>query len=232
MIQQNILKAKTFINQSVARVRDVSFSRTFIDSIREIPQIDKKMTQAKTPAWVLFAREALRTPRTIGTGWASSVQLARAIANFVPLTESGLVVELGGGTGVVTETLLKQGIAPERLVSIEQSANLADCLRRRCPQARIIKGDALHLCNLLGDDSRRVSTIVSGLPFRSLPHAIGHGIIKQIDEALPDHGLFIQFTYDLSGRPMFLPPHFKRISHKTIWANLPPARVDVYQSTP
>ena len=232
MIQQNILKAKTFINQSVARVRDVSFSRNFIDSIREMPLIDKKMSKPKTPAWVLFAREALRTPRTIGTGWASSAQLARAIASFVPLTESGLVVELGGGTGIVTETLLQKGIAPEHLVSIEQSANLADCLRRRCPQVRVIKGDALHLCNLLGDDSRRVSTIVSGLPFRSLPHAIGHGIIKQIDEALPKNGLLIQFTYDLSRRTLFLPPHFKRISHKTVWANLPPARVDVYQSTP
>ncbi|MDM8561837.1 methyltransferase domain-containing protein [Candidatus Marithioploca araucensis] len=229
MIEHNILKAKTFINQSVARVRDVSFSRMFIDSIREIPLMGKKTSQSKTPAWILFARETLRTPRAIGTCWASSERLAQTIASFVPLTKSGLVVELGGGTGQVTEALLQHGIAPERLVSIEQSASMADYLRQRCPQIRVLKGDALHLCHLLGDDYRRVSTVVSGLPFRSLPDAIGHGIIKQIDEVLPKNGLLIQFTYDLSGRKKLLLPNFKHISYKIVWSNIPPARVDVYQ---
>jgi phospholipid N-methyltransferase len=224
------LKALEFINQSVARVREVNLSRVFVSSVREGVLSDNQISKPQLPPWLLFARETLRNPRAMGAGWSSTRQLARTIARFVPLTDSGLVVELGGGTGIVTEALLQQGIAPERIVSIEQAASLADYIRQRCPQVRVLKGDALHLCDLLGSDSQRVSTIVSGLPFRSLPPIIGHGIIKQIDKVLPKNGLMIQFTYDLSGRKIFMPHHFKHVAHKFVWRNLPPARVDVYQS--
>jgi phospholipid N-methyltransferase len=232
VIQRNIVKAKTFFNQSVARVRDVSFSRVFVDSVREKFLTDISISKTKTPTWMLFARETLRNPRSMGTLWTSSPWLAQAIANFVPKPESGIVVELGGGTGVVTEALLQHGISPERLVSIELSATLVDCLRRRCPQIRIIKGDARHLCDLLGNDCQRVSTIVSSLPFRSLPPIIGHSIIKQIDKVLPKGGLLIQYTYDLTGRGLNLPHNFHHQFHKVVWSNFPPARVDVYKYKP
>lgn len=229
MIQRNLLKAKTFINQSVAKVRNVNLSRKFIDSIQKMEQRGKKISQSQPPAWILFTREILRTPRTMGTGCPSSWRLAKTMASFVPLTKSKLVVELGSGTGVVTKALLQHGVAPECLVSIEQSANLADYLHKQYPQVRIIEGDAMQLCHLLGDDYQQVSAVVSGLPFRVLPQAVRQGIIKQIEKVLPQNGLFIQFTYDISGRTRTLPSQFKHISHKTVWGNIPPARVDVYR---
>jgi phosphatidylethanolamine/phosphatidyl-N-methylethanolamine N-methyltransferase len=229
VIERNILKAKTFINQSFARVAEAGSSQASVGLVQKSSLIGN---QGKQPlaSWMLFAREALRNPRAIGTVFESSTKLAREIAQFVPLNDSGLILELGGGTGKVTEALLKRGLDPERLVSVELSGNLANYLHKRFPKVRIIKGDALHLCKLLGNDAQRVSTIVSGLPFRSLPHPVGQGIIKQIAEILPENGLLIQFTYDLSGQaPSFLHHHFKAVSHKIVWSNLPPARVNVYQ---
>jgi phospholipid N-methyltransferase len=228
VIERNILKAKTFLNQSFARVAEVSSSQASVGLVQKHSRAGNQDRQPLS-SWMLFAREALRNPRAIGTVFESSTRLAREIAQFVPLNESGLILELGGGTGKVTEALLERGIAPERLVSVEQSASLAEYLHKRFPKVRIIKGDAVHLSQLLGNDSQRVSTIVSGLPFRSLPHAVGHGIIKQIEEILPEKGLLIQFTYDLSGQTTYLPHHFKNVSHKIVWSNLPPARVNVYQ---
>jgi len=228
VIERNILKAKTFLNQSFARVAEVSSSQASVGLVQK-PSRSGNQDRQPLSSWMLFAREALRNPRAIGTVFESSPRLAREIAQFVPLNESGLILELGGGTGKVTEALLERGIAPERLVSVEQSASLAEYLHKRFPKVRIIKGDAVHLSQLLGNDSQRVSTIVSGLPFRSLPHAVGHGIIKQIEEILPEKGLLIQFTYDLSGQTTYLPHHFKKVSHKIVWSNLPPARVNVYQ---
>ena len=231
MIQRNITRAKTLINQSVARVREASLSRLMpANSIQELPLNQSETSKPQWHGWVLLAREALRNYRTVGAVWESSPRLAQAIASFAPLTESGLTVELGSGTGIITRALQQHGIAPERLVSIEQSASLVEYSCQRCPHARIIKGDAQLLSDLLGNDCQRVSTIVSGLPFRSLPPTVGHNIIKQIDKVLPKGGFFIQFTYDLSGRWKSLPPHFKRVSHKIVWGNLPPARVDVFQS--
>ena len=185
--------------------------------------------KTKKPAWLLFAREILRNPRTMGAGLPSTPRLARNMANFVPICENELVVELGAGTGVITEALLKRGIPPERLISIEQSPRLTEYLHQRYPKARIITGDALHLSKLLGSECQQVTTIVSGLPFRSLPHSVGHGIIEQIKAILPKNGLLIQFTYDISGRAQFLPSEFQRVSHKIVWRNFPPARVDVYK---
>jgi phosphatidylethanolamine/phosphatidyl-N-methylethanolamine N-methyltransferase len=222
------VKIKTFLNQSAAKVLDAGVSQMAVDSIQELPKASNQ-TKKPQPGWMLFAREAWRNPRVMGTGWASSSRLAQTIANFVPVTDSGLIVELGSGTGVVTKALLQRGLAPERLVCIEQSASLADYLHRFFPKVRILKGDARHLCDLLGSDCQRISHIVSGLPFRSLPPAIGHDIVKQIDQALPKEGTFVQFTYDLSRQVVPLPHHFKQISYKLVWSNLPPARVDMYQ---
>ncbi len=185
--------------------------------------------KVKQPAWLLFAREILRNPRTMGAGFPSTPRLARTMANFVPMSENELVVELGAGTGVITKALLQRGIPPERLISIEQSHSLAEYLHQRYPQARIIAGDALNLSKLLGSECQQVTTIVSGLPFRSLPHNVVHGIIEQIKLVLPKNGLLIQFTYDISGRTQFLPSEFQRVSHKIVWRNFPPARVDVYK---
>ncbi len=222
MIQRHILKV-------VAKIRQLSLSRAFVNFGRESTLTDNKpFKRPELPGWVLFARETVRNPRVMGSCWSSSPNLANAIAAFVPDKE-GIVIELGSGTGIVTEALLKYGIAAERLISIEQSAELTKHVRKRCPNVRVINGDALHLEQLLGDDFKRVTTIVSSLPFRSLPYTIRHGIIKQIDQALPKNGLLIQFTYDLTGRSMSLPSHLKRVSHKIIWGNFPPARIDVYR---
>lgn len=222
MIQRHILKV-------VAKIRELGFSRAFVNLGRESTLTDNKpFKKPELPGWVLFARETVRNPRVMGTCWSSSPNLANAIAAFVP-DQDGIVIELGSGTGIVTEALLKYGIAAEGLISIEQSVELTKHVRKRCPNVRVINGDALHLEELLGDDFKRVTTIVSSLPFRSLPHAVRHGIINQIDQALPKNGLLIQFTYDLTGRSMSLPSHLKRISHKIIWGNFPPARIDVYR---
>jgi len=222
VIQRHILKV-------VAKIRQLGLSRAFVNFGRESTLTNNKsFKKYELPGWVLFARETVRNPRVMGTCWSSSPNLANAIAAFVPDTE-GIVIELGSGTGIVTEALLKHGIAAERLISIEQSAELTKHVRKRCPNVRVINGDALDLEELLGDDFKRVTTIVSSLPFRSLPHAVRHGIINQIDEALPKNGLLIQFTYDLTGRSMSLPSHLKRVSHKIIWGNFPPARIDVYR---
>jgi len=217
VIQRNIVKAKTFINDSVSRVRGADISSV-------------KSSNKSLPGWMVFAREVLRNPKTMGTACESSPRLAKAIADFIPV-DTGCVVELGGGTGRVTEALLHHGIAPENLISVELSTAFADFLKHKFPQVRIVNGDALHLADLLGQDISRVNTIVCGLPFRTLPHMQVHGIVKQIDDIISNNnGIYIQFTYDLSGTSPFLPHHFKRIDHKIIWRNIPPARINVYRS--
>ena len=68
-----------------------------------------------------FVRAWVRSPRSVGMVCPSGMPLARSMAAFAPRKGDGLVVELGAGTGTVTRQLLDAGIAPRRLVVVEQS---------------------------------------------------------------------------------------------------------------
>lgn len=235
MIQRKIMKAQTFVHQSVARVFNAGRSRTLTETQKvsrfslNNPIMRRPLQFLDSPV-VLFAREILSNPRSVGAACPSSRQLAKAVADVVPLTTTqGLVVELGAGTGIVTDALLKSGLTPERLVAIERSVTLADYLRRRFPASQVIAGDALYLSELLGDNGHIVDAIILSLPFRTLPTKTVQGVVEQIDNLLKTGGHLIQFTYDLSGKSPYLPTYFKQVFSKIVWNNLPPARINVYQ---
>src|SRR5579863_3680925 len=68
---------------------------------------------------VRFIRTWIEKPLSIGAVTPSGRALARTMAAYVDPNISGPVVELGPGTGPVTEALVAQGIAPSRLVLVE-----------------------------------------------------------------------------------------------------------------
>ncbi|RUQ33916.1 MAG: methyltransferase domain-containing protein [Candidatus Competibacteraceae bacterium] len=183
-----------------------------------------------TASLALFARELLANPRAMGAACPSMPALAGCMASCVPLNRDGLVVELGGGTGAVTAALLRYGVPPWKLIVVERSPTLAHHLRQRFPHLRIVQGDAAHLAQLLDQDrARGIGSIVSSLPLRSLQPAVTRAISQQFETLLEPGGLLVQFTYDLRGARRRLLPHFRRLSSKLIWSNLPPARVETFE---
>src|SRR5271167_393436 len=120
----------------------------------------------------LFLREWIVNPQRTGSVTPSSPQLAAAMARWLPSDPESFVLELGPGTGAVTEALLKSGLREDRLVTIEKNPTLAKLLRKRFPQARVITGDAWHLDVLLGgrpDPIESVGAVISSLPLLNFP---------------------------------------------------------------
>jgi phosphatidylethanolamine/phosphatidyl-N-methylethanolamine N-methyltransferase len=177
---------------------------------------------------LLFGREIIDSPRSMGAICPSSPALARRMAQLVPPCD-GKVVELGGGTGTVTAALLAHGIKPEQLIVVERSVKLAALLRRRFPDITVINGDAANLCEILGTECGEISTVVSGLPLRSLPIAMVTAILGQLEHVLKRNGMFIQFTYSHRDLRQRLSSRFHTIHSCTVWSNLPPARIDAYR---
>ncbi|GAG27969.1 unnamed protein product, partial [marine sediment metagenome] len=99
----------------------------------------------------VFFREIFTNPSSVGAVLPSSKSLANHIASQVPNHSDGIVLELGAGTGVVTQALLDQGVPEERIVVVEISNSLAKFLRRRFPKVNIVQGDASNLIQLLSD---------------------------------------------------------------------------------
>jgi phospholipid N-methyltransferase len=191
--------------------------------------VGRMATTLRVSAPWLFAREWLNEPFKIGAVWPSSSQLAKEMAGRVPAEGNGLVVELGGGTGAVTQALLERGIRAERLLVIERSPAFVRHLRKRFPSVKVVQGDAARLADLVKPGSR-VDAIVSSLPLRSLSRRDSAAIVAQWRSLLAAGGTVVQFTYDLLGLGRGAPAGFFKRAREIVWANLPPARVVALES--
>ena len=76
----------------------------------------------------LFLQEWLANPQRMGSVVPSSPQLAAAMARWLPADPESFVLELGPGTGAVTEALIKRGLREEKRVSGREKMNTAKAL--------------------------------------------------------------------------------------------------------
>jgi phosphatidylethanolamine/phosphatidyl-N-methylethanolamine N-methyltransferase len=179
----------------------------------------------------LFSRALLTNPRSIGAACPSSLRLARTIAGLVtPPDDNGVVLELGGGTGMVTKALLQRGVAPDKLVVIELDRLMARHLKKEFPDVAVIHGNAIKLCQLCNRYNRNISTVVSSLPLLSLPSVAVTTLGEELQKMLGPQGSLIQYTYRLNNSPSPLATHLEKISTQTVWCNLPPAKVEVFRN--
>jgi phosphatidylethanolamine/phosphatidyl-N-methylethanolamine N-methyltransferase len=175
-----------------------------------------------------FLLRLFKRPRGIGAIAPSSPRLARALAMQIPQND-GPILELGPGTGVVTEAILKRGIRPEQLTAIEYDPEFAEMVRRRLPRIRVIQGDAFDLERTLGN-TPPFAAILSGLPLLNFPPAMRARLLEQIFARLSPGAPFIQFSYGLKP-PVPAPDGASVVRAAFIPFNLPPARVWVYRKS-
>ncbi len=177
-------------------------------------------TRPKLSQCMMFAKELIKSPRSMGTLCPSGDLLAKTMASKVP-SGNGLVVEIGAGTGAVTAALLQNSAIRNRLLVLERSACMVKLLRTKFPDANIIHGDAAHLSSYL---NAPVDCIVSSLPFVSLPTKVRNTIIAELRHCL-GRGTMVQFTYAFGRDPYLSRAGFNCLSTTTVWRNMPPARV-------
>lgn len=176
----------------------------------------------------LFFQELRKHPGAIGAIFPSSKKLGKTMVEQIPKNTDGLIVELGPGTGAITKYLQKN-FPSKQIVVIERSKGMCEYLHLKFSDINIVSGDARDLHKLIEPFHRPVEAIVSSLPLRSLAKQTVTAIETAAFECLPMDGHFIQFTYELRNNSAEILPKFKLMYHKTVWCNIPPAKVDVYQ---
>jgi len=177
-----------------------------------------------------FIRSWIDKPLAVGAVMPSGKVLARTMARYVDPASDGPIIELGPGTGPVTEALVKRGIDPKRLVLVEFNPDFCRLLRTRYPAATVVQGDAYRLRRLLGTLLKEpAAAVVSGLPLVTKPLRTRLRLISDAMALLAPNAPFVQFTYSVA------PPIPKDLSgisaeaSERIWMNVPPARVWVYR---
>ena len=179
---------------------------------------------------VRFLRSWIEKPLHMGAVMPSGRLLARTMAQYVDPHGTGPVIELGPGTGAITNALVQHGIDQKRLVLVEYNPGFCALLRDRYPQAKVVQGDAYRLrdtlWNVLGMPD---SAVVYGLPLVTKPMLTRMKLVRDAFAAMAPNAPFVQFTYSVVPPiPKSLPGVTTEASER-IWMNLPPARVWVYR---
>jgi phosphatidylethanolamine/phosphatidyl-N-methylethanolamine N-methyltransferase len=168
---------------------------------------------------------------TVGAILPSSRGLADAMARTA--AGSKCLIELGAGTGAITEALCRY-YPDVPILAVELEQKLAQHLRERFPRIEVRAVPAHEVLRELPHESQAV-VLVSSLPFRSLPAPLRMRSSMAIERFLierPGRRL-VQYTY-FPWEPFHLcfdgSLRWRRL--ESIWRNAPPAWVWELSSKP
>ncbi|MET7655818.1 methyltransferase domain-containing protein [Streptomyces sp. NPDC005486] len=148
------------------------------------------------------------------------------------LDRAEVVVELGPGTGAITEAIVRQLAPGARLVAVELNPVFAGRLAHRYQGSavEVVQGSAEDLATFV---PYPVDVIVSGLPWTVMPHERQRRILDAAAGALGLSGRFSTFAYVHAA---WTPParrfaaeltaRFSTVQRsRVVWPNVPPAYV-------
>ena len=186
-----------------------------------------------------FAMQALADFRTVGAVAPSSRYLTRAMVDPLPLRQARVVVELGCGTGAVTQMLLSQMPRKSVLLAFEINPRFSRYLKEKISDSRLVLINAS--AETVREEIQRrgyqhVDAVASCLALTLMSDRLRHGILSESGGVLSPAGVFTQYLYLhglqwQQGRLARLPgarllhQHFRSVERTIVWRNFPPAYV-------
>ncbi|CAM0555517.1 hypothetical protein EHLJMEHL_00675 [Vreelandella titanicae] len=143
---------------------------------------------------LLFFKAWLFNPLSIGALMPSGRALANLITSEIS-TDTGLIIELGPGTGVFTHALIERGIDQKNIALIENDAAFVTKLQHRFGHAHTFCIDASRLHEVEFFDGAHAGAVVSGLPMLSMSPRKMIAILDGAFAKMRPEGSFYQFTY-------------------------------------
>jgi phosphatidylethanolamine/phosphatidyl-N-methylethanolamine N-methyltransferase len=184
-------------------------------------------------SWAFF-RESLCNWRDTGAVAPSSLHLAQRMVAVAGVCQAGAVLELGPGTGAITQAIAEALPQSSHYLGLELNGSFVERLRGRFPLLRFEQAPAqeFDFDGTLGTDGY-FDSIVSGLPWTAFPEGLQIAILDHVLSRLRPGGIFTTFAYTgfhllPAGR------HFRALladrcesltTTTTVWRNMPPAFV-------
>lgn len=179
---------------------------------------------------IKFLMQYITHPRSTGAILPSSKKLSKKMIEEVNFSKCKCkcIVELGPGTGVFTEELLKRKKEDTKIILIENNETFYNILKDKygnIKNVHIINDSAEKIDYYIRKHNViNVDYILSGLPFASLPREVSETILDKSKNVLGNKGEFITFQYTKL-KLSLINEYFKNIKIKRELLNIPPAYV-------
>src|SRR5580704_2799381 len=145
-----------------------------------------------------FVAEALINFPTVAAISPSSSYLATAMLEPLKLARTRVALELGAGTGAITNALLAQLSPHGTLLVFEINPRFFDCLRRSISDPRVILINA-SADNLDSELRRRgiqqVDAVASSLGLAFMPDRERQALFQRLSPFLHQKSVFTQYQY-------------------------------------
>ena len=163
----------------------------------------------------LFLKRFLANPGIVGALLPSSPALCREITSHINIESAEAVVELGPGTGVITDEILSRINPQTKFVAIELDNKMYENLHRNRPNLNIVNDSAANLPEIMKNAKiQHLNAIVSGLPWAAFPEKLQLAILNAIIDSLSDGGYFTTFAY-LQGLLLPAGQRFRKLLNKS-----------------
>lgn len=184
----------------------------------------------------MFLKEFVRNWETTGAVAPSSPALARRIAEAAKIRDARRVLELGPGTGALTEAVAESLPSGSEYLGLELNETFVKRLAERFPRLRFEAVPAQEFdFNRWPGSGESFDAVVSGLPWTAFPESLQQAILDHVLPRLRPGGIFVTFAYTgfhllpkgRCFRNLLESRCYKLTTTATVWGNLPPAFVYV-----
>jgi phosphatidylethanolamine/phosphatidyl-N-methylethanolamine N-methyltransferase len=177
-----------------------------------------------------FLGEFFRSPLQVASIVPSTRFVERQVARRVADCP-GVVVELGAGTGGVTQALLSSISRSARLIAVELNPVLAARVARiGDPRLVVHCGSAEELPEVLrAHGCIAAAAVVSGLPFSTIPRARALRVLSAVERSLAPGGEFVAYHARDTLERLVAARRFRTrlelVEGCMAWINIPPLRI-------
>ncbi|MBX2885739.1 MAG: methyltransferase domain-containing protein, partial [Granulosicoccus sp.] len=141
-----------------------------------------------------FARQFILAPTSTGAISPASDQLAELMVKSADVSKQQSIVELGPGTGVVTEVIAANLSPGTHFFALELNPVFAEKTRQRCPGVKVYNDNALNLIDQLAAAGlSQCDCILSSLPWTLFDKNLQQKLIAVIASALKPGGALVTY---------------------------------------
>ena len=175
-----------------------------------------------------FIKQFFKDKKMVGAVSPSTRFLGEKMLENIDFNTSKLIIELGPGTGIFTDEIIKRMANDAVLLTFELNDNFYESLAERIhdPRVTIIHDSAEFVQKYIDElaGGAKADVVVSSLPLMVFPENLRNAVVDVSHDCLKKNGIYVQFQYSLQSKKL-LESKYKDVSIRFTIKNFPPAFV-------